>query len=144
MRNLAELKLDDSLDFRLVKVVTRFRSQINCQLKQFDITSEQWVVLHRLQEQDGINQKELSEKILKDQANTTRILDKLIKKGLVKRLDAIDDRRAYLIYLTDQGRVVLDKGFPLVVQVRERMEQALSEDEVATLAVLLDKVANNM
>ncbi|MCM0084365.1 MarR family transcriptional regulator [Geomonas sp. Red32] len=144
MRNVAELRLDDSLDFRLVKIVTKFRCQINSQLKPFDITSEQWVVLHRLWEQDGINQKELSEKILKDQANTTRILDKLIKKGLVKRLDAIDDRRAYLIYLSDEGRAVFEAGLSFVVQVRERMERGLTDNEVAVLTTLLDKVAATM
>ncbi len=140
----ADQKLDDSLNFSLVRVVNKLRWHIGRQLKQFDMTSEQWVVLARLNEQDGLNQKELAEKILKDQANTTRILDKLVKKGWVQRLDSLDDRRAYLIYLTDEGRRMVETTYPLVVQIKTKMAQGLTGSEIDVLKGLLNRLSRNL
>lgn len=144
MQNVPQLKLDESLDFNLVKVVNKFRCQVGRQLKHLDMTSEQWVVLARLWEEDGLNQKELAEKTLKDQANTTRILDKVVKKGWVQRLDAIDDRRAYVIYLTDEGKHVVQTTYPLVAKVKEKLAKGLSSEEINMLIALLDKLSMNM
>lgn len=144
MNNVLQQKLDKSLDFNLVKATNKFRCQVGRQLKHLGMTSEQWVVLARLWEEDGLNQKELAEKTLKDQANTTRILDKVVKKGWVQRLDAVDDRRAYCIYLTDEGKHVVQTTYPLVAQVKERLAQGLTDEEISTLLTLLDKLSLNM
>lgn len=136
--------MDDSLDFKLVKVVNKLRWQIGRQLKHLDMTGEQWVVLARLSEKDGLNQKELAEKVLKDQANMTRILDKVVKKGWVQRLDALDDRRAYLLYLTDEGKQIVQTTYPLIVQVKRNLEVGLTDQEIVTLMALLDKMSKNL
>lgn len=137
-------KLDNSLDFKLVRVVNKLRCQIGRQLKDLDMTSEQWVVLARLWEQDGLNQKELAEKILKDQTNTTRILDKVVKKGWVQRLDAVVDRRAYLLYLTDEGKRMVETTYPLVTQVKEKLESRLTDEEIKVVMSILDKLSQGL
>lgn len=144
MADTVKPKLDDSLDFKLVRVVNKLRCQIGRQLKHLDVTSEQWVVLARLWEQDGLNQKELAEKILKDQANMTRILDKVVKKGWVQRLDALDDRRAYHLYLTTEGKRVVETTYPLVGQMKEKLANRLTDQEIKTLMSLLDKMSQNL
>ena len=137
-------KLDDLLDFNLVKVVNKLRYQIGSQLRHLDITSEQWGVLARLWEQDGFNQKELAEKLLKDQANTTRILDKLVNKGWVQRVDSPDDRRVYLIYLTEKGKRIFEENYPLVSQVKEKLEKGLTDREIESLKAILKRILQNI
>ena len=144
MAELEKPKLDNSIDFKLVRVVNKLRCQIGRQLKDLDMTSEQWVVLARLWEQDGLNQKELAEKILKDQANMTRILDKVVKKGWVKRLDAVEDRRAYLLYLTDEGKRMVETTYPLVTQVKEKLESRLTDQEIKAVMSILDKLSDSL
>jgi len=136
--------LDNSLDFMLVRVVNKLRCQIGRQLKHMDLTSEQWAVLARLREEDGLTQNELAKRILKDQANTTRILDKVEKKGLVRRVDALNDRRTYLIYLTDEGRHAVEVCNPLVQQVKEKITEVLTEDEITALRRMLDIISQNL
>jgi len=136
--------LDNSLDFMLVRVVNKLRCQIGRQLKHMDLTSEQWAVLARLREEDGLTQNELAKRILKDQANTTRILDKVEKKGLVKRVDALNDRRTYLIYLTEEGRHAVEVCNPLVQQVKEKITEVLTEDEITALRRMLDIISQNL
>lgn len=136
--------LDNSLDFMLVRVVNKLRCQIGRQLKHMDLTSEQWAVLARLREEDGLTQNELAKRILKDQANTTRILDKVEKKGLVRRVDALNDRRTYLIYLTEEGRHAVEVCNPLVQQVKEKITEVLTEDEITALRRMLDIISQNL
>ncbi len=137
-------KLDDSLDFNLVKVVNKFRSHVSRKLRHLDMTSEQWVVLARLWELEGLNQKELAEKIHKDQANTTRILDKVVKKGWVRRLPSADDRRAYRIYLTDEGKRIVETTYPVVLTVKETLAKGVTPRERETLLTLLHKISQNL
>lgn len=139
-----EQKLDDSLNFNLVKVVNKLRCQIGRELKHLDVTSEQWGVLAHLWEQDGLNQKELADKLLKDQANTTRILDKLVKKGWVQRLDALNDRRAYLIYLTAEGKHIIEEAYPHIVQVKEKVAKGFTDPEIESLKTMLNRILENL
>lgn len=144
MTQFDKFKLDDSLDFKLVRVVGKLRCQVGRQLKALDLTGEQWGVLARLSDQDGLNQKELAAKIVKDQANITRILDKLVMKGWVQRLDALDDRRAYQLYLTDEGKRIVRTSYPLVAQVKAKLASGLTDQEIKALMTLLDKMSVNL
>lgn len=144
MRKSGERILDESLDFKLVKVVSKLRNQIGRQLRHLDMTSEQWGILARLREQDGLNQRELAEKNLKDQANMTRILDKIVKKDWVMRVDSLDDRRAYLIYLTEEGKRVAEATSPLVDQVKEKLTRGLTDNEIQAFVAIVEKMSQNL
>jgi len=50
-------------------------------LKPFGLTTEQWAVLNLLWETDGVTQKTLAVRSLKDQPNMTRILRRLEQRG---------------------------------------------------------------
>jgi DNA-binding MarR family transcriptional regulator len=135
---------DDPIGLALVKVVGKFRCQISRSLKHLDLTSEQWGVLASLWERGGLSQKELADKVAKDQANMTRILDKLVKKGWVQRLDAVDDRRAYLLYLTDEGRQLVQIAAPLVAEVKKKLVGQIPEPELQAVLAVLEKMAHNL
>ena len=72
-----------------------------------DVTPEQWVVLFRLYEREGLTQSELGDRTVKDKTTVTRILDRLEKKGLLYRRRDTRDRRSQRIYLTESGTSVL-------------------------------------
>jgi len=112
--------------------------------KPYDITPEQWGVLNRLWEKDGISQKEISLITIKDQTTLTRILDKLESKGLIKRQTSPDDRRSFLIFLTDAGRNLEDKLVPIASEALDEALQGLSEEEIKQLKVLLNKIFMNV
>ncbi len=108
------------------------------------MTPEQWSILNRLGEQDGLTQKDLAEKTYKDQPNTTRILDKLEKKGLLKRADNPEDRRAFLIFLTEKGKQARKNIIPISHQLNEDATVGLGEDEYKIVIRLLGKVYENL
>ena len=61
---------------------------------------------------DGIQQNEISKRLLVTASNITKLLDKLEKDGLITRNSKKDDRRVKLIRITDYGSNLLDKVWP--------------------------------
>ncbi len=79
-------------------------------------------MLKRLCEQDGISQKETAQRTDKDPPTVTRILDILERKELVRKQLNGEDRRSFLIYITDKGRRQYDQVKPFI---QELFEQSL-------------------
>ena len=136
--------VDDSLHSLVYKTNIILKGELQTALKDMDITSGQWVTLKRLSEKDGYNQKELSKISFKEQAAITRSLDLLEKKGLIERRKSQNDRREYLIYITESGRKLLEEAQPNVNLYRDIISSVLSEDETKTLKSLLNKLCNGL
>lgn len=94
--------------------------------------------------QDGISQKELSEKSFKDQPTTARILDKLEQRGLIRRQADAEDRRVTLIYLTSEGHEIKDPLIPLAIKSLEHALQGFTEQEQDELKNLLNRIEDNL
>lgn len=79
-----------------------------------DVTPEQWVVLYRLYESQGLTQVDLGERTVKDKTSITRILDRLESKALAERRRDANDRRSQRIFLTAEGHSLVEHLVPLV------------------------------
>jgi DNA-binding MarR family transcriptional regulator len=131
---------EGSPSFAICKAAMRIRGVMGRRLKDFDITPEQWGVIAMLRTEDGITQKELAFRIFKDQPNITRILDKLAVKNFIRRADAAGDRRAFYIYLTEEGKEMYEKLHPIVVGLRGDICRDLSPDEIELLVKMLNRI----
>jgi len=136
--------IEESLGFIINRTNQKLSNYLTRRFKSYDITPEQWGLLNRLWDKDGISQKELSEISIKDQTTITRILDKLERKGLIKRQTSPDDRRSFLIFLTDSGRNLESKLVPIAYEVLDEALQGLSEEEIKQMKFLLNKIFMNV
>lgn len=134
----------DTLGFIICHADLKMKNNLMRKIKFFDITTEQWMIMNRLFEEGGISQKELSERTLKDQGSLTRTLDRMGKKGLVKRQVNPTDRRSFLVYLTDEGRAVRNRIVPIAVECIEDAVKGFTEEEVDTLAGFLKRLISNL
>ena len=75
-------------------------------LKEFGISREQLSVLHFLDTEPGehMTVNQLREALLDDSPNVSRILNKMVDKGLVRKERQTDDQRVVHITLTEKGR----------------------------------------
>jgi DNA-binding MarR family transcriptional regulator len=73
-------------------------------------------------------------------SNTTRLVDKLILKGLVERFVCEKNRRKVEIFITKQGLKLLNEVSPVVEQTENRITSGLSTQELKTLNTLLTKL----
>lgn len=136
--------INDSLNSLVYKANIVLKNKLQTALKSFDITSEQWVTLNRLNEKDGYNQKELSIESYKEQAAITRALDILENKGLIERKKSPNDRRAFLVFITIKGKELLAETLPNAKQYRDMLDSVLSKEETETLKSLIRKLCNGL
>lgn len=136
--------MDNSLGFILNKTALLSKANFNSRLKAYGISPEQWSLLFRVVEKSGLTQKELSDSTYKDQANITRSIDRLIQKGLMKRVPNAQDRRSFNLFPTEEAAVLVDKVIPISKAHNEHLTEGLTTKEAEMLKALLKKVYQNL
>ena len=121
-----------------------FKKEFTKRLRPYGLTPEQWALLNRLGEKDGVTQRELSERTFKDQPNTTRILDKLEKKKLIRKANNPEDRRAFIVFLTDKGKEVRNKIIPITAHLNDEAAKGIGGENRRRLIDLLNHVYENL
>ena len=108
----------------------------------YEITIEQLAVLEMLKTGGDMNMTKLSNAVWKQNANITRIVDKLEKRKLVERKTVKGDRRAYLVSITKKGVRLFKDVIPIVFGVyKETMSGITKEEEAVTLKTLQKIIA---
>lgn len=97
-----------------------------------EITPEQWAVLIRLWEHDGLTQSELSEATFRDAPTMSRIVDSMERQGLLERRPHPTDGRARIVRLTRRGRALEAKLVPVAQAVVERMTAGIDARALET------------
>lgn len=139
-----EYIFDEALGWIVYKARLLMKNRLQKTLKDYDITTEQWVILSGLYTKEGYNQKDLAERCLKDRAALTRILDILERKELIKRENSSNDRREFLVYMTDKGRNLYEEVLPMVTKINQENVSVFSESEFQQLKDLLNKLILNL
>lgn len=73
-----------------------------------------------------------------------RLVDRLCADGYLERRENPSDRRAYCVYLTSAAQPMLDILSQVAEEHEERVFEGFSEDDLARLDQLLDKIATNL
>lgn len=116
--------------------------EITTALKPFDITTQQFNVLRILK---GMNPESCSLQCIQDRmiskmSNTTRLVDKLITKHLVKREQCESNRRKVDITITKQGLEALKFIDKAVDTAEQKLVASLTDKELQQLDLLLNKL----
>lgn len=106
-----------------------------------DITAQQFNILRILR---GSHPKPLStqairERMLEKMSDTSRIVDRLLVKGLVKKVTCKTDRRLVDVQITEKGKKLLERIDRREDELDE-VVNGISEKEAAQLNSLLDKI----
>ena len=134
----------NSIGYDICSVAREIHQHLSNKFKNFDITPEQWVVLKQLFKEDKISQKELSMRVGKDQNTIKAMVDKLEKKAYIKRQKNKDDKRAFLLTLTIEGRELIDILEPLDQEMLKNIGKDFSQEELILLRKMLSKVTTNL
>ncbi len=92
----------------IVRLASRLQARADAFLRPYGVSSAQYNVLVLLKgARDGLSQVEISREMVVSRANITSIIDKLEKRGLVRRFPDTSDRRLFRVRLTDKGRALI-------------------------------------
>jgi DNA-binding MarR family transcriptional regulator len=119
---------------------------VNAVLKPYDLTIPQYNVLRILRGQKGkpANLSTIQERMVDRNSNTTRLVDKLIRKGWVERSVCETNRRKVEIVITQQGLDVLKELDPITEDNNSTLLKNLSEDQLLQLNQLLDTLRTQL
>ena len=139
-------RLEDSFGYLINIAAQRLKYELHqtFQERGYDVTPEQWVVLNRLWEQDGLSQVELGERTFKDKPSTTRILNLLEKKKMVVRRPDENDGRVLRVYLTKSGWEIKEKLVSCAEAVLRKGSRDLTKEEITQFKLLINKLLRNL
>jgi DNA-binding MarR family transcriptional regulator len=126
----------------LVRAYQAFRSYSDAHIRQLGLTSSQFDVIATLGNTPGMTFNKLAEKTLTTKGELTGIIDRLEKKGLVRREVPPEDRRSFLAVLTPAGERVFEETFPAQVAHLKQRFEGLDQQELEQLRAALEKIKN--
>jgi DNA-binding MarR family transcriptional regulator len=112
-------------------------------VKTEDITPQQYNILRILRgAEEPLSTLQIRARMLDKMSDTSRIVDRLISKGMVKKEISTKDKRLVDISITETGVDLLIKLDGREEEL-DRILNNLSEEEASMLSLLLDKLRNH-
>ncbi len=138
-------KLNDITFYTIDKAIRTYRMYAQKKLKEngFTITIDQWLIIKSILENPGISQLELGEKVFKDNASVTRIIELLVNAHYLKKETHPSDRRKSNLIVTEEGKSVIENVYEVVLQNRRTALNGISMEELEILNKTLKTIINN-
>ena len=123
------------------RATRRARGRAIGPLEGSSLTLAQYQLLEALQTAERLPVSELAASAGVAPPTATRMLDALVREGVVARTPCEDDRRVVRVALTEGGRDAVATAGRQVAERRARVRDQLSPDEQAQAAALLRRLA---
>lgn len=139
-------KLSDSVTkawIRLVRARHAVVSAVEAETKEAGMLPVEWYdVLWDLERhEEGVRPFELEQRLLFAQYNLSRLIDRMVEAGLVKKMACPSDKRGHMLFVTDAGRKARRATWPHYARaVNKHLGEKLTEAETEKLAALLGKL----
>tara|TARA_B100001094_G_scaffold43626_1_gene38408 strand:- start:91 stop:510 length:420 start_codon:yes stop_codon:yes gene_type:complete len=135
-------KNSQNLVIALIKYNCKVNDSVSKALKPFGVSFQQFNVLRILRGQKGVaaNLSTVHKRMVNRTSNTTRIIDKLSDKNLVKRNICKENRRKIELFITNEGLKLLSVIDTIVEKTEDKATQKLNEKEKEKLIALLKQV----
>jgi DNA-binding MarR family transcriptional regulator len=111
----------------------------NQMFQGYDLTHTQFMVMKVIQAagKDGIATQKIGQRILTRVPDVTRILDRLVRNGLVQRNRSKEDKRVLFVSLTDEGTTIMNELVEPVDELRSSLFAHMSVAKQTQLNDLL-------
>lgn len=121
---------------RLYGVTARELSSV---YKRFGLTATSFNLLMLIKhgkDRDALTQRAARARLIVGESETARIVDKLERRGLIRRVPG-EDRRCKLLHITPKGSQLLDEVWPHHTEAMSRLARAVQPQETKVLADIL-------
>jgi DNA-binding MarR family transcriptional regulator len=131
--------------YYLDKAIKSYRQFAQNRLSEsgLNITVDQWLIMNVINEEPEVSQQEIAEKVFKDNASVTRIIELLVKKGYIKRTILNSDRRRTKLEVSKKGSHLLKEASKVVNGYRRAALKGINEMELKRMRITLDKLISN-
>nr|WP_318539289.1 MarR family transcriptional regulator [Terribacillus saccharophilus] len=137
-------RTQDELGLLLSRTYLSLKRETSRMLQEFELTPEQFSLIAELDKQDNITQKELADLTEREQTTVTKIVDKLVKKGLVTRGHDPHDRRAIRLQITAEGRELVKDIKPKIEEIENHAYIGFQRKDIELSHTLIRKSHQNL
>ena len=144
--NLLIKKRDSSLKLFVVmaKAYLAVMEEAELDIKGKGLNFTEFAVLELLYHNGAQSLQRIGNKILLTSGSITYVINKLEKRGFVKREQSLEDRRITYAVITGSGRELMDSLFPEHWEKIRNIMSALTEEERETAILLLKKLGTSI
>lgn len=135
------MQLEECVNYLLTTAQHSVFLKMTEKLSVFDLTPVQYAVLYCLWENDKKSPKEIAERLKLENSTISGILERMEKKGLIKRMISKEDRRFIQIMLTEKGAALEEDVLAAVDEVNEEVMSVFSKEECENLKTQLRVLA---
>lgn len=133
----------ESTGYLLHQVMLSIRRDLERRLALHGLTFAQWVPLWRLKTGQGRTSQEIACEVDIDAGAMTRLLDRLVAKGLIERSRSASDRRVVNLALTPAGEAVAEQIPEVLADVNNAYLKGFRVDEWQQLNGMLRRMLVN-
>lgn len=125
----------------LVRTAEVLGQRVGDLMSRYGLSGKQYNVLRSLRRggAGGLSVSQISEQMTDPRADVTRLLDRLVRDGLVDRQPDQTDRRSVRAYLTEAGSKLLAEIDGPLLETHRQQFAHMSPAEIEQLAALLKK-----
>jgi len=135
--------VDTNVGYLMGRVRAALHESADRELAPHGITTAQGIVIYLIRNGMAGTASEICRVTACDPGAMTRMVDRLERKGLVRRVRSRDDRRSVRLELTRQGNTVYPKISAVAVKVLNRFLQGFSRKEVREMEKFLSRMLQN-
>ncbi|CAM2155566.1 MULTISPECIES: MarR family winged helix-turn-helix transcriptional regulator [Paraburkholderia] len=141
---IRDYDLGESVGYLLARAKTSMSNMVTQRtLAELGITSQQASVLFMVASGKCLLAAELAREYGIDASAVTRLVDRLEKRGLLKRVRSSEDRRAVRLALTPEGEAIARRMPAIFTSVTETLAAGFTPEEVGFLKNMLRRVLAN-
>ena len=134
----------ESVGFVVREVWRLFARCLQPRIAREGVTIGMWFALRMLWDEDGVTQRELGERVGINGPTMVMAINSMERAGLVKRVHNRADRRKINVFLTDRGRKMKGKLWPMAAEVLDLSVRGLSHKQVQSLTKMLARIRANL
>jgi len=138
--DLASYDPKRSIGGLLGRVKMAMSAAVDAELAPLDITAAQYVILMSIALGEADSASGLCKGMSYDPGAMTRMIDRLERRGLVRRVAHPNDRRAFNLELTDEGEAVYPKLRESVMKVLNGFLRGFTHQEARQLENFLQRM----
>ncbi|MFI7107068.1 MarR family winged helix-turn-helix transcriptional regulator [Nonomuraea sp. NPDC050227] len=126
-----------SLLYAVKRLELAIRSRLDEMLRGAAVTTPQYTALTVLQHKDGVTAAQLARDSFVTPQAMADVIGALDRRHLIRRSPNPANKRELLLYLTDEGRALLDAHAEAAAELEDRMISGLSPEQADTFRTAL-------
>src|ERR1700684_1196336 len=139
-----EFRLSISPFYLMAHADFDYHEDMSTVLEKYGVNRSMYRIMTVLREHESANIGFLAERSLTKRNTASRIVERMVSKGLVNAFPNPNDSRVTEVVLTQRGKDLLNSLTPIVGRQFQRAIDGIDNEELEHLVLVLQKISGNL